>query len=179
MPTHRPALGQCWVWTGFATEDGYGRFTPQHGDRSIGAHRFAWQLSRGPIPEDAWVLHDCDTPPCVNPAHLFLGEAAINNADMHAKGRRGRILVPTGDDHYSRREPWRLARGDRHGSHLHPERMERGTGRYNAKLTEEAVANILKRYTGKHGEQSALAREFGVSVTVINLVVRGLAWRHV
>lgn len=45
-------------------------------------------LHNGPITSDQWVLHKCDTPRCVNPNHLFLGDAAANVADMDAKGRR-------------------------------------------------------------------------------------------
>ena len=51
------------------------------------AHRIAWELTNGPIPNDLRVLHRCDNPPCVNPAHLFLGTQLDNIAYRHAKGR--------------------------------------------------------------------------------------------
>lgn len=83
----------CWLWT--SIDDGrgvYGRFW--YGDRIIGAHRAAWLLFRGEIPPALDVLHRCDTPPCVNPAHLFLGTDQDNADDMKRKGRDRRIGRP-------------------------------------------------------------------------------------
>jgi len=76
----------CWEWTGSRNEKGYGRFNAG-GHSPIGAHRYAWQLAYGPVPPGRMVLHECDNPPCVNAAHLFLGTAADNMTDMVAKGR--------------------------------------------------------------------------------------------
>ncbi|MGH7024521.1 MAG: HNH endonuclease signature motif containing protein [Caulobacteraceae bacterium] len=51
------------------------------------AHRLAWELANGPIPDGLLILHKCDNPVCCNPDHLFLGTAADNHADCAAKGR--------------------------------------------------------------------------------------------
>lgn len=83
----------CLVWNG-ATSRGYGSFT--YKGKSWGAHRFAWRLHHGDIPEGMKVLHECDNPPCVNMDHLFLGTDADNSRDKVSKGRN---RSPVGEAH--------------------------------------------------------------------------------
>lgn len=78
-------LGRCWLWMGGCTQSGYGRFSIH--SRMHRAHRVAWELTNGPIPEGICVLHRCDNPPCVRPSHLWLGTAADNQRDCVIKGR--------------------------------------------------------------------------------------------
>jgi HNH endonuclease len=80
----------CLLWTGVTDTNGYGHVTIAGHRRQ--SHRVAWQLEHGPIPDGIKVLHRCDTPACVNVAHLSLGTQADNVADMYAKGR-ARIVI--------------------------------------------------------------------------------------
>lgn len=86
IPSHQPTLGACWVWGAGKQKSGYGHFHPSKHQDAL-AHRFAYELARGPIPSDTEVCHACDNPPCVNPSHLFLGTRSDNARDMHTKGR--------------------------------------------------------------------------------------------
>ncbi len=79
-----PVTG-CWIWTGAVNKDGYGTSTG-----NVMAHREAYERFHGPIPENMCVCHRCDTPLCVNPAHLFLGSSVDNTADRNMKGRDAR-----------------------------------------------------------------------------------------
>lgn len=77
----------CWAWTGGRQGKGYGQFWLSHG-QPLGAHRYAWMIANGrPIPPGNVVMHSCDNPPCVNPAHLRVGTVADNARDCAAKGR--------------------------------------------------------------------------------------------
>ena len=76
----------CWIWCAARLPFGYG--TVKVSGRPKVAHRAVWELLFGPIPGGKKILHKCDTPSCVNPAHLFMGTQADNVADMISKGRR-------------------------------------------------------------------------------------------
>ena len=75
----------CWVWMRNTFRCGYGAFS-WHGE-NIGAHRAAWMLYKGEIPDGMNVLHKCDNRLCVNPDHLFLGNQKDNILDMVNKKR--------------------------------------------------------------------------------------------
>jgi hypothetical protein len=76
----------CWEWTGLISVNGYGRFIAK-GPIFWAAHRYAWALTNGAIPEGRVVMHACDNRKCVNPAHLSVGTQSDNLLDASRKGR--------------------------------------------------------------------------------------------
>jgi hypothetical protein len=76
---------KCWNWTASITNKGYGIIGWEEKNRS--AHRLAWELTFGKIPEGLCVCHHCDNPACCNPSHLFLGTHKDNMNDRDQKGR--------------------------------------------------------------------------------------------
>jgi hypothetical protein len=83
---------ECWPWTGAViTSTGYAsgrRPVIRRDGHTVVASRVGWELEHGEAPpRRLYVLHRCDDPVCMNPAHWFLGTAAENTADMLKKGR--------------------------------------------------------------------------------------------
>lgn len=78
----------CWEWVGSKRDYGYGQVYFK-GKPARKAHRVAWELTHGPIPEGLDVLHDCDNPSCINPSHLHLGTHQQNMDEMVVRGRYG------------------------------------------------------------------------------------------
>lgn len=158
----------CWEWTGPRYKaGGYGRL--RLAGRQVRAHRVAWELLHGPVPDGLNVCHHCDNPPCVRPDHLFLGTDKDNADDRDAKGRTGvrRGWQPghrraTGDAHWTRRRPELLRRGEM-------------TGR--SALTADQVREIRARYRPRMA--SALGREYGVSHVAILAIVNRKTWTHI
>lgn len=141
------AVGGCWEWTASVRTTGYGSFRFDGEMRS--AHRVAWEIVNGPIPDgDGYhgvcVLHRCDNRLCVAPHHLYLGDHAENMNDMVAKGRH----VPPG---------------------------RKGEDHPTAKLTEKDVRAIRAdpRF------QKDIGDEYGVSQATVSYIKSRKKWGHI
>ena len=140
----RGAKDVCWLWRGTVGPTGYGMFSAKRfKPKAYRTHRLAWELTHGPIPEGLWILHHCDTPLCVNPAHLYAGTRQDNWDDVVARDRR---------------------KGERSPS---------------AKLTDTQVREIRAIYAAGGISQRALAKQYGISNSTIDLVVRRVRWTHI
>jgi hypothetical protein len=87
---------ECWEWQGAKDPKGYGFV--KRDKRNLKAHRYAYELANGPIPDGLMVCHTCDNPSCCNPSHLWLGTNRDNILDAVRKGRH-RSNVPSGERH--------------------------------------------------------------------------------
>lgn len=139
----------CWPWLRSQRPGGYGQFRIRPGESPQRAPRVAWWLTFGENPGPLKVCHRCDNPPCVNPAHLFLGTTADNTADMIAKGRAG---------------------FQRHGRAATAELVA-----YNRRLSGSQLAEALRRHEGGESCRS-IARDFGCSHTTISRLASGQHW---
>lgn len=98
MPAHRVPLEErfrryvertatCWNWTANRPGGRYGHL--KFLGKTLKAHRVAYELFVGPIPEGMWVLHHCDNPACVRPDHLYAGTPSRNTRDKIERKRGG------------------------------------------------------------------------------------------
>lgn len=141
---------ECWPWVGKSRLSGYGFIG--RGGRGTGkllAHRAAWEVTYGPIPDSdeyhgTVVRHTCDNRLCCNPQHLALGTQADNVRDMDVRGGR-RTVARNGEAHH------------------------------NARFTEADIRYI--RSSPKRNVD--LAKEYGVQRAVISGIRRRVSWRHV
>lgn len=100
---------ECWEWNRHRFANGYGSFHKSVQERHALAHRVAYELANGPIPDGLYVLHQCDNPACCNPAHLSVGTQYDNMADAvnRDRTRQGEAVtasVLTANDVHSIRE---------------------------------------------------------------------------
>lgn len=138
----------CWEWTGGKYASGYGVFRAASGPGL--AHRSAYRLFVGPIPDGMLVCHTCDNPPCVNPDHLFLGSQLDNMRDAAAKGRVG---------------------GTRSGWSSDPGAMSRRTHRPRA--TEDQLRRIRDGLAAG-SSCTSIAHEVNLSLSAVSRIKNGI-----
>lgn len=136
----------CWEWTGGLFSNGYGKFNS--GEKTVYAHRFAWERHKGSIPSGLNVCHRCDNRLCVRPDHLFIGTQKDNVADMMRKGR--------------------ARRGCLKGSAIGNSILTEG---------QVALMRSKYRHD-RRGDGVKAAVEFGVHTTTVSKILRGEAWSH-
>ena len=129
-PVARLVMSNCWTWVGARNRSGYGSIGLGMAVTAL-AHRVAYAVERGPIPNGLQVIHHCDNPACVRVSHLSLGTAADNMADKVSKARH--LSVP---------------RGTRHCNANLTEDMVRDIrNMYDGGLTVTKIASLIKRST--------------------------------
>jgi hypothetical protein len=141
--------GACWPWKG-KLSDGYGTLWVAGKMRK--AHRVAWELAHGPLPNDATgpgpsgtcVLHRCDNRRCCNPSHLFLGTHRENIADMVAKGRAAK---------------------------------RPGANSPGAKLCDADVIRIRQRCAAGETRRS-VAADYALTPEAVSAIALGKTWKH-
>lgn len=166
-------LEDCWLWNGKRSKR-YPVF--RVGSRTFKAPRIAWTLVHGPVPRGKLVCHECDTPSCINPFHLFLGTQADNMKDMANKGRWN---GQTGDEHWTRRNPKKVLRGNKHPRRLRPELFACGERVGTAKLAVKDVTEIFLSYYVDGQSQSAIARRFDTTQATVWMIVQYRNWKNV
>jgi len=196
----------CWIWLGGRDKDGYGMFRGTvSGITYKKAHRFSYAYHNGDVTPGMHVMHSCDNPCCVNPAHLSVGTNADNMRDKASKGR-SRVLK--GEQAHTailteeqvlaiRRDPRphteiavdygvtaqtiRDVKTRRSWAHLDGEIVKsirvgnRGEKSYAAKITAADVREI--RTSSLSGKE--LAQRYGVSPQSITDIRKFRSWKHV
>ena len=111
--SHANANG-CHIWRGSLDSSGYGVIKVDGRGRK--AHRVAFETLVGPIPDGYCVMHQCDTPACVNVEHLMLGTHGENMRDMREKGRHVQAWTYQSYDMIRPRQSGRFTTGARRAS---------------------------------------------------------------
>lgn len=127
---------------------GYGKL--EINGKTVSAHRTSYAIEHGSIPSGMIVMHACDNRRCVRPSHLSAGTQLENMHDMIAKGRAVTVLP----------EP------------------KLGSSHHNAKLSELDVREIHRLASIGDTSHKAMSVMFGVSRSLVSLIVKGRAWAH-
>lgn len=187
----------CLNWTASKFKDGYGQFRHDASRPNVRAHRDAWELFQGPIPDGFQVLHRCDNPACVNVDHLFLGTHQDNVLDKVCKKRhrtvKGNISPNLTDIQIdeiralgavktqkeigllygiSQAGVWKILHGKIRSTQTMVETGAGFTGKARNKLSSSQRGAVVSgRRAGL--TQEVLAAQFGVNQTTISRILKG------
>lgn len=149
--------GECWRWTGSRDKNGYGLFYIQ-GNKQVLAHRYAYFLEHGEYPIPCG-LHECDTPTCMRPSHIWAGTIRDNNRDRDMKGR--------------------AAKGLRSGHYTQPHRTPRGESHISAHFSDEDVRMIRRAWANQEATQVEIARRLGTAPSNVSHCINYRTYKHV
>jgi len=202
---HQPQEADaCWEWQGGRHDDGYGR--AGYANVLMLTHRLAWIFTHGTIPDGAYVLHQCDNPPCVRPSHLYLGTQRENMRDRKERERFLGADMPnarwTPEQVLAMRRAYgageaisslaqRYGVGDArmseivHGkAYTHVPGATGNVGYRHGedspshKLTEQAVREIRAIWETRTSSVKGLAQRYGVSYQTMRALLTGKTWKH-
>lgn len=148
---------KCWEWQGHVGADGYGRITISYTEEVV--HYVAYRICFGNLPKNTHLMQTCGNKLCCNPEHLqLIVETEVQKLSIT-------------DQHWSRLNPEKLARGPRHGRRTSPNSTACGERNGNSKLSDKQVREIfILRSAG--WTQQQLATRFEVGQPYVSRVLR-------
>lgn len=149
VPPHRPELDQCWVWIARLTDSGYGRLRMCNTNRNKDIRAHV----------ASWIL-------TVGP--ITDGLCVLHHCDNPRCVRPSHLWLGTRGDNIR----------DCIAKNRHPTVGKRGESHLLAVLTEEKVLQIRDRYKPIRGIVTQLAKEYGVSIALISMIVHNKIWTH-
>ncbi len=154
VKTGTPVLdgkGPCWLFGGNSFGNKYGVMSRGPGLGNVTAHRYSFELHKGPLTRGKYACHECDRKNCVNPRHLYEGDHEDNNEDSRVRG----LFV---------------------GAKVRSARIKTrpGEARFNRKLGLDDVKRLRAEYAAGSFTQMQLAKRYGVSQGTVSATIRGV-----